>query len=147
MKPNRFTVSRYDLPDGLAGGLAHREQGAAWLTALDARVAAQGFVVDTQWRWADAAAKNGSAGGAGGTGGAGAGPLVFVFGTTEFRALSDPLWTFQSRSATMDAAATAGAGSKYFVTDSNTDAFYSTFAGGGAFGVPVFSDGTNWRVG
>ena len=43
--------NRYDLTDGLV----HREQGAAWLTALEARLARQGFVVDTQWRWADAA--------------------------------------------------------------------------------------------
>jgi glutathione S-transferase len=43
--------NRYDLPDGLT----HRAQGAAWLTALEARIAAQGFVVDRQWRWADAA--------------------------------------------------------------------------------------------
>lgn len=43
--------NRYDLPDGLT----HRAQGAVWLTALEARLAAQGFVVDRQWRWADAA--------------------------------------------------------------------------------------------
>ncbi len=47
--------NRYDLPDGLEGGLAHRAQGAAWLATLDARLADKGFVVDRQWRWADAA--------------------------------------------------------------------------------------------
>ena len=47
--------NRYDLPDGAAGGLAHRTQGAAWLATLESRLAAQGSLVDRQWRWADAA--------------------------------------------------------------------------------------------
>ena len=42
---------RYDLPDGLT----HRAQGAAWLAMLESRIAAQGFMVDRQRRWADAA--------------------------------------------------------------------------------------------
>lgn len=47
----------------------------------------------------------------------------------------------------LPAAATAGAGARYFVTDANTTTFNSTFSGSGANAVPVFSDGTNWRVG
>jgi len=47
--------NRYDLPDGSAGSLVHRAHGAAWLTTLEDRIAAQGFVVERQWRWADAA--------------------------------------------------------------------------------------------
>jgi UPF0176 protein len=43
--------NRYDLTDGLA----HRAQGALWLASLEARLAAQGFLIDCQWRWADAA--------------------------------------------------------------------------------------------
>ena len=43
--------NRYDLPDGLT----HRDQGAVWLAGLEARLATQGFLIDHQWRWADAA--------------------------------------------------------------------------------------------
>jgi UPF0176 protein len=43
--------NRYELRDGLA----HRAQGAVWLARLEKRVLGQGFLVDRQWRWADAA--------------------------------------------------------------------------------------------
>jgi hypothetical protein len=49
--------------------------------------------------------------------------------------------------ATLPAAATAGAGARAFVTDANATTFASIVAGGGANGVPVYSDGTNWRIG
>lgn len=49
--------------------------------------------------------------------------------------------------ATLPAAATAGAGARSFVTDANATTFASIVAGGGANGVPVYSDGTNWRIG
>jgi hypothetical protein len=49
--------------------------------------------------------------------------------------------------ATLPAAATAGAGARAFVTDANATTFASVVAGGGANGVPVYSDGTNWRIG
>ena len=45
------------------------------------------------------------------------------------------------------AAATAGAGARAFVTDASATTFASVVAGGGANGVPVYSDGTNWRIG
>lgn len=45
------------------------------------------------------------------------------------------------------AASTAGAGARAFVTDSSVTTFGSTVSGGGANGVPVYSDGTNWKVG
>lgn len=45
------------------------------------------------------------------------------------------------------AAGTAGAGARSFVTDANATTFASVVAGGGANGVPVYSDGTNWRIG
>lgn len=51
---------------------------------------------------------------------------------------------------TLAAAATAGAGARAFVTDSSVAAagnFGAVVAGGGANGVPVYSDGTNWRIG
>lgn len=49
--------------------------------------------------------------------------------------------------AALPAAATAGAGARYFVSDANATTFNSVVAGGGANVVPVFSDATNWRIG
>lgn len=49
--------------------------------------------------------------------------------------------------ATLPLAATAGAGTRAFVTDANATTFASIVVGGGANGVPVYSDGTNWRIG
>jgi hypothetical protein len=49
--------------------------------------------------------------------------------------------------ATLPAAATAGAGARSYVTDANATAFNGIVASGGANGVPVYSDGTNWRIG
>lgn len=48
--------------------------------------------------------------------------------------------------ATLPAASTAGAGARAYVTDANATTFMSTVAGGGANVVPVFSDGTNWKI-
>ncbi len=44
-------------------------------------------------------------------------------------------------------AATAGSGARYFVSDANATTFASIVAGGGSNPVPVYSDGTNWRIG
>ena len=44
-------------------------------------------------------------------------------------------------------AATIGAGYRAFVTDANATTFASTVAGGGSNNVPVYSDGTNWKIG
>lgn len=49
--------------------------------------------------------------------------------------------------AGLPAAGTAGAGYRSFVTDANATTFASIVAAGGANGVPVYSDGTNWRIG
>lgn len=49
--------------------------------------------------------------------------------------------------ATLPAAATAGAGARAFVSDANATTFASVVAGGGANNIPVYSDGTNWRIG
>jgi hypothetical protein len=49
--------------------------------------------------------------------------------------------------ATLPAAATAGAGARAFVTDANATTFASVVAGGGLNKVPVYSDGTDWRIG
>lgn len=49
--------------------------------------------------------------------------------------------------AQLPAAATAGAGARAFVTDATVTTFASTVVGGGANGVPVVSNGTNWIIG
>ena len=52
--------------------------------------------------------------------------------------------------ATLPAAATAGAGARHFVTDSTVAAsgnFGAAVTGGGSNIVPVYSDGTSWRIG
>ena len=38
-------------------------------------------------------------------------------------------------------------GSRAFVTDASLPVFGSTVSGGGAVAVPVYYDGTNWKVG
>jgi hypothetical protein len=49
--------------------------------------------------------------------------------------------------ATLPSAATSGTGARSFVTDASAPTFGSTVAGGGAVATPVYSDGTNWKVG
>jgi hypothetical protein len=52
--------------------------------------------------------------------------------------------------ASLPAAATAGAGARAFISDGNiaaTGNFAAQVQGGGGNNVPVYSDGTNWRIG
>ena len=49
--------------------------------------------------------------------------------------------------AMLPSAVTSGKGARSFVTDASAPTFGSTVAGGGAVAVPVYSDGTNWKVG
>ena len=49
--------------------------------------------------------------------------------------------------ATLPSAVTSGAGTRTFVSDSSVTTFNTTVAGGGTNTVPVFSNGTNWKVG
>ena len=49
--------------------------------------------------------------------------------------------------ATLPSAATSGTGARSFVTDALAPAFGATVVTGGAVAVPVYSDGTNWKVG
>lgn len=44
-------------------------------------------------------------------------------------------------------AAASNKGVRYLVTDSNSTTFNATVATGGANIVPVFSNGTNWKIG
>jgi hypothetical protein len=47
----------------------------------------------------------------------------------------------------LPAANTVGIGTRHFATDATATTFASIVAGGGANAVPVYSDGTNWRIG
>jgi hypothetical protein len=49
--------------------------------------------------------------------------------------------------ATLPSASDQGVGARAFVTDSSVTTFRTIVVGGGSTPVPVFSDGTNWRVG
>ena len=49
--------------------------------------------------------------------------------------------------ATLPSAVTSGKGARAFVTDALGPTFGSTVVTGGAVAVPVYSDGTNWKVG
>jgi hypothetical protein len=49
--------------------------------------------------------------------------------------------------ATLPSAATSGIGARTFVSDANATTFASTVVGGGANKVPVYSDGTDWKIG
>lgn len=49
--------------------------------------------------------------------------------------------------ASLPSAASAGAGARAFVTDATSAVFNDVLAGGGSNYLPVFSDGTNWRIG
>ena len=49
--------------------------------------------------------------------------------------------------ATLPSAVTSGKGSRSFVTDALAPVFGATVVTGGAVAVPVYSDGTNWKVG
>ena len=49
--------------------------------------------------------------------------------------------------STLPSASASGTGYRAFVTDATVTTFASTVAGGGANKVPVYSDGTNWKIG
>jgi hypothetical protein len=49
--------------------------------------------------------------------------------------------------ATLPTASVQGVGARAFVTDSSVSTFGSAVVGGGSTKVPVYSDGTSWRVG
>lgn len=49
--------------------------------------------------------------------------------------------------ATLPSATTAGVGARAFVSDATATTFASIVAGTGANKVPVYSDGTDWRIG
>jgi hypothetical protein len=57
--------------------------------------------------------------------------------------VSPPVYTV----ANLPSAATMGIGARSFVTDATSPTFGATVAGSGSVATPVYSDGTNWKVG
>ena len=49
--------------------------------------------------------------------------------------------------ATLPTASTSNAGTRTFVSDSSTTTFGATVTGGGTNTVPVYSNGTSWKIG
>ncbi len=49
--------------------------------------------------------------------------------------------------ADLPSASVSGVGARAFVSDATGPTFGATVVGGGAVKVPVYSDGTNWKVG
>ena len=47
----------------------------------------------------------------------------------------------------LPSAAAMGAGARAFVSDANSTTFGAVVAAGGSNAVPVYSDGTDWRIG
>jgi hypothetical protein len=61
--------------------------------------------------------------------------------------LANTIKTTGKTVSALPSAATAGAGARAFVTDASATTLGSTVAGGGSNAVPVYSDGTNWKIG
>lgn len=59
----------------------------------------------------------------------------------------DVTGTIGQTTTTVASLPTGAAGDRSFVTDANSTTFASVVAGGGSNGVPVYHDGTNWRIG
>ena len=73
---------------------------------------------------------------------------TFMFNGTKWYETTNDLLTSPSRTfATLPAANSVPVGTRLFITDSNTATFGNAAAGGGANAVPVFTDGTAWKVG
>jgi len=47
----------------------------------------------------------------------------------------------------LPSASTSGVGVRSFVSDATSTTFASIVVGGGSNPVPIYSDGTNWRIG
>ena len=71
--------------------------------------------------------------------------LDAIFGQLQTNDIQPPLVNYTV--ATLPSAATSGVGARSFVTDALAPAFGATVVTGGAVAVPVYSDGTNWKVG
>ena len=76
-----------------------------------------------------------------------AGQVLTSAGGSSAAYWSSTVKTAATTYASLPSAATAGAGTRSFITDCTTTTFLATAAGGGSNSVPVVSNGTNWLVG
>ena len=72
--------------------------------------------------------------------------VTYTFGSNGVL-LSPVLQTTTYNSTTIPSASTVGVGARAFVTDATATTFASVYTGGSTNNVPVYSDGTNWRIG
>lgn len=84
-----------------------------------------------------------------GVGSQASGNMSFIAGGAEIsRVTANGTVTIQQTLVSaLPAAATAGAGTRRFVTDGLAPTFAAAVTGGGAVFTPVYSDGTIWRCG
>lgn len=71
-------------------------------------------------------------------------------GVTDPTVYLDSLGAVRTRGVTianLPSASMVGAGTRHFVTDALAPTFGATVAAGGSVNTPVYSDGTNWKVG
>lgn len=68
-----------------------------------------------------------------------------LFGQLDSSTLIPPTTVYTV--ATLPSAVTSGAGARSFVSDALAPVFGSNVAAGGSVKSPVYSDGTNWKVG
>ena len=77
-------------------------------------------------------------------------PNITSTGTLTTLIVTGSVKTSSTTFSGLGSASTAGAGARSFVTDANlvvTGNFGATISGSGANSVPVYSDGTNWKIG
>ena len=74
--------------------------------------------------------------------------LLKVDGNTKFALDGNGTILVTNNSVAMlPSASSVGAGARSFVYDSTSTSFSTTVSGGGSNRVPVYSDGTSWRIG
>lgn len=71
--------------------------------------------------------------------------LQSILNQLDFNGIQPPLTNYTV--ATLPFASVSGKGARAFVTDALAPVFGATVVTGGAVAVPVYSDGTNWKVG
>ena len=75
-------------------------------------------------------------------------PPILDYGVTHAGMWTFPAATFVMTSSTVSTLPAAGTmGRRAFVSDANATTFATVVAAGGANKVPVYDDGTNWRIG
>lgn len=82
-----------------------------------------------------------------GTGGLAGSTTNIAIGSTSGTSTTTVNGLLKQQTKTVATLPTGSAGSRSFVTDASLPVFGANVAGGGAVGVPVYHDGTSWKVG